>query len=61
MLFRRPDLLLKMAAIDGDRVLALSHSSRMDRHACIFADSEHHKSSFFAGSIFERAATFAGR
>jgi GAF domain-containing protein len=56
VILRRPDLLLKVAAIDGDRVLALSHSSRME-HACIFADSEHHRASFFAGSIFERAAT----
>src|SRR6266545_371060 len=53
-LFRRPKLNLALAAIDGDRVLKLNSGLRLE-HACIFADSVHHKTSDFAGSIFERA------
>jgi hypothetical protein len=55
VLFRQPDLELGLAAIDGERVLALHHGSRME-HSCIFADSEHHRVSYFTGSVFERAA-----
>jgi hypothetical protein len=54
ILFRRPKLSLALAAIDGDRVLKLNSGLRLE-HACIFADSVHHKTSDFAGSIFERA------
>jgi len=54
VLFRRPDLELGLAAIDGERVLALHHGARME-HSCIFADSEHHRVSYFTGSVFERA------
>ncbi|HET8575527.1 MAG TPA: GAF domain-containing protein [Methylomirabilota bacterium] len=53
-LFRRPQLYLALAAIDGDRVLKLNSGARLE-HACIFADSIHHKTSDFSGSIFERA------
>jgi hypothetical protein len=55
VLFRQPDLELGLAAIDGERVLALHHGARME-HSCIFADSEHHRVSYFAGSVFERAS-----
>ncbi len=54
-LFRRPDLRLGLAAIEGDRVLSLNYGARFD-HACIFADSVHHKVSEFAGSIYMRAS-----
>ncbi len=54
-LFRRPDLRLGLAAIDGDQVLMLNYGARLE-HSCIFADSAHHKTAEFAGSIFERAA-----
>lgn len=70
--FRRPDLGLGLAALEGDRVLVLNHGVRKDG-ACIFADTAHHKTSEFEGSIFQRAvqsgrpvvvddlALFAGR
>jgi hypothetical protein len=54
-LFRRPDLRLGLAAIEGDRVLALNYGAKLD-HSCIFADSIHHKLSDFAGTVYERAA-----
>ncbi len=54
-LFRRPDLRLGLAAIEGDRVLSLNYGAKLD-HSCIFADSVHHKISDFAGSVYTRAA-----
>ncbi len=53
-LFRRPELRFGLAALDGDRVLLLNSGVR-HQHACIFADSAHHKTSEFAGSIYEQA------
>ncbi len=53
-LFRRPDLRLGVAAVDGERVLILNSGARLE-HACIFADSVHHRTSEFAGSVHERA------
>ena len=53
-LFRRPALGLGLAAVEGDRVLVLNDASSHE-HACIFADSAHHKTSEFAGSLYERA------
>jgi hypothetical protein len=53
-LFRRPHLRFGLAALDGERVLLLNTGVRHD-HACIFADSVHHKMSEFTGSIYERA------
>ena len=53
-LFRRPSLLLGLAAIDGQRVLLLNYGTRHE-NACIFADSSHHRTADFAGSLFERA------
>ena len=53
-LFRRPDLQLGLAAVEGDRVLVLNDAMSHDS-ACIFADSAHHKTSEFAGSLYERA------
>jgi GAF domain-containing protein len=53
-LFRRPELRLGLAALDGDRVLVLNDGSRHE-HGCIFADSSHHRKSEFAGSVYERA------
>jgi hypothetical protein len=53
-LFRRPQLQLGLGAIDGDRVLILNYGARHE-HACIFADSAHHRASDFAGTVFERA------
>ena len=54
MFFRRPDLGLGLAAVEGDRVLVLNDASRHEQ-ACIFADSAHHTTSEFAGSLYERA------
>jgi GAF domain-containing protein len=53
-LFKRPELELGLAAIDGEQVFLLN-SSHQIQHGCIFADSVHHRVSDFAGSIFERA------
>jgi hypothetical protein len=53
-LFRRPKLRLGLAAIDRDQVLMLNSGARLE-HACIFADSAHHTTSEFKGSIYERA------
>jgi hypothetical protein len=53
-LFRRPGLHLGLAAVEGDRVLVLNDAMSHD-HACIFADSAHHKTSEFTGSLYERA------
>jgi len=52
--FRRPALGLGLAAVEGDRVLVLNDASKHE-HACIFADSAHHKTSEFTGSLYERA------
>ncbi|MBI3635257.1 MAG: GAF domain-containing protein, partial [Candidatus Rokubacteria bacterium] len=52
-LFRRPDLRFGLAALEGDRVLILSYTSRLE-HSCIFADSAHHKVEEFEGSLYER-------
>ena len=53
-LFKRPELELGLAAIDGEQVFLLNSSHQIE-HGCIFADSTHHRVSDFAGSIFERA------
>jgi GAF domain-containing protein len=53
-LFRRPDLQLGLAAVEGDSVLVLNYGSRHE-HGCIFADSAHHRTSEFAGSVYECA------
>ena len=52
-LFRRPELRLGLAAIDGDRVLILNYGARL-QHACIFADSVHHRTKDFAGTVYAR-------
>src|SRR5262245_10952539 len=52
--FRRSTLGLGLAAVQGDQVLVLSDASRHE-HAGIFADSAHHKTSEFTGSLYERA------
>src|SRR3989442_5048028 len=53
-LFRRPELRFGLAAVEGDQVLLLNSTAQLE-HACIFADSAHHKTSEFAGSVFARA------
>src|SRR6185436_15362122 len=53
-LFRRPALSLGLAAVEGDRVLVLNDASSHE-HACIFADSAHHTTAEFTGSVYERA------
>ena len=55
VLLRRQEVELGLAAIDGDRVLALNHGSQFE-NSCIFADSTHLRLSDFAGSVYERAA-----
>ncbi len=53
-LFRRPNLKLGIGAIDGERVLILNDFSSHE-HACIFADSAHHKVAEFTGTVYMRA------
>jgi GAF domain len=53
-LFRRPELRLSLAALDGERVLIINTGARIE-HACIFADSVHHRMDEFAGTVYERA------
>jgi hypothetical protein len=53
-LFRRPEIRLGLAALDGERVLILNSGARIE-HACIFADSVHHRMEEFAGTVYERA------
>jgi hypothetical protein len=53
-LFRRPELRLSLAALDGERVLILNSGARIE-HACIFADSVHHRMKEFAGTVYDRA------
>src|SRR6266446_3799498 len=52
--FRRPELRLGLAAVEGDRVLVLNDASSHEQ-ACIFTDSAHHMTAEFTGSIYERA------
>ncbi len=52
--FRRPDLRLGLAAVEGDRVLVLNDATSHEQ-ACIFTDSAHHTTAEFAGSLYERA------
>jgi hypothetical protein len=53
-LFRRPDLRLSLVALDGDRVLMLNSGANTGE-GCIFADSAHHHTEDFAGTVFDRA------
>jgi hypothetical protein len=52
-LFRRPDLTLSLAGIEGERVLMLNSGSAL-AHGCILADSSHHSVRDFAGSLCEQ-------
>jgi len=54
-LFRRPELRLGLAAIEGERVLSLNYGAKLD-HSCIFTDSVHHRLADFTGSIYQRAS-----
>jgi GAF domain-containing protein len=53
-LFRKPDLFLELAALQGKQVLALN-CSRQIEYCCIYADSEHRHIDDFRGSVYERA------
>jgi hypothetical protein len=53
-LLRRPELRLGLAALDGERVLILNYGTKIE-HACIFADSVHHRKEEFAGTVYQRA------
>jgi GAF domain-containing protein len=53
-LLRRPQLLLGLAAIEGDQVFLLNNGCTLERH-CIFADSDHYRTADFAGSIYARS------
>ncbi len=49
---RNPDLMVDLAAFQGDEVLILNPEHKMET-GCIFCDSEHHVKSEFNGSLFE--------
>src|SRR5688572_4476876 len=55
-LFRRPQLRLSLAALDRERVLILNSGAKGE-HACIFADSVHHRMDEFAGTVYQEAVT----
>jgi hypothetical protein len=55
-LFRRPDLSLNLAAIEGDQILMLNSGHQLEHgQGCIFAGSVHGKTADYHGSIWERA------
>ena len=54
VLFRRPNLIAGLAAIQDDQVLLLNTGCDMKR-SCIFTDSRHVSVDEFEGSVFERA------
>ncbi len=54
-LFRRPDLVAGLAAIQGDRVMLLNTGCKMECN-CIFSDSRHVAIEEMKGSVFHRAA-----
>jgi hypothetical protein len=53
-LFRRPELVAGLDAIQEDQVLQLSSGCEMN-HCCIFADTRHIPISEFEGTFYERA------
>jgi hypothetical protein len=53
-LLRLPKLVLSLAAIQGDQVLLVNYGCKLKK-SCIYADSQHYKTSDFAGSIYERS------
>jgi len=53
-LLRRPELRLGLAALAGERVLLLNYGAKIE-HACIFADSVHHRKEEFVGTVYQRA------
>jgi hypothetical protein len=55
-IFRRPDLIVGLAAIQGDEFLLLN-TGCVGGCNCIFADSTHVPITKFQGSLFDRAAT----
>jgi GAF domain len=55
-LFRRPELNLSLAAIEGDRILMLNSGHQLEHgQGCIFAGSVHAKTAEYHGSVYERA------
>jgi hypothetical protein len=55
-LFRRADLHLSLAAIEGERILMLNSGHQLDHgQGCIFASSVRGKTKDYAGSVFEKA------
>ena len=55
-LFRRAELRLTLAAVEGDRILMLNSGHQLQQgNGCIFASSVHAKTIDYAGSVFEKA------
>jgi putative methionine-R-sulfoxide reductase with GAF domain len=53
VLFHRRDMNLGVAAFQGERILYLNHGAKL-ANACLFSDSEHHRMTEFAGTVYER-------
>ncbi len=54
-LFRRPDIKLSLAALEGDRILMLNSGHHLQQaNGCIFAGSVHAKTADYRGSAFEK-------
>jgi hypothetical protein len=55
-LFRRPDIKLSLAALEGERILMLNSGHHLQQaNGCIFAGSVHAKTVDYHGSVFEHA------
>ena len=55
-LFRRPDIKLTLAALEGERILMLNSGHHLQQaNGCIFAGSVHAKTADYRGSVFEHA------
>ena len=55
-LFRRPDIKLTLAALEGERILMLNSGHHLQQaNGCIFAGSVHARTVDYHGSVFEHA------
>ena len=58
-LFRRPNLALTIAALQGEQIFLLNSGVKKIQKNCIFSDSAHYSRCDFAGSVYEKAITQA--
>jgi putative methionine-R-sulfoxide reductase with GAF domain len=55
-LFQRPDIVVGIAAFEGERIYVVNCGNRI-KNGCIFSDSAHCVKSDFEGSVYERAVS----